>query len=109
MRPVPVAGRLVLLVIGPEKRYQDIDIEQVNAHGKSFSASFTLRDVILGDPFGGSKTTRPLASRTGGTTCKPRRANSDTALPSDTFSISARLAASAKISSSRVNVVLMTK
>src|SRR3989442_4292370 len=41
-----------------------------------------------------------------GATCKPRRARSDTALPSETRSASARLAASAKMSSSSVNVGL---
>src|ERR1700688_4207340 len=98
MREGPVTGRFMLLVVSPQKRHQHVDIEQVNAQGKSLNASFTLCAVIFGDPFGGSKTTRPFTSRTAAAMRKPRRARSDTALPSETCSSAARLAASANMS-----------
>jgi len=73
-------GLLLIRMVGPQKRRQHIDIEQVNSHGKSLNASFTLRAVILGDPFGGSKTTRPFTSRTGVTSKKAESLRSRPAL-----------------------------
>jgi len=37
----------MLLVVGPHKREQQVDIAQVNPDGKSLNASFTLHAVIL--------------------------------------------------------------
>jgi len=41
MPPEPAHGSIVLLMIRPQKGYQNVDIQQENIHGKSLKASFT--------------------------------------------------------------------
>ena len=49
MRLKPVASRFVLLMVRPKKRHEHVDVEQVDAHGKSLNSSLTLRAVIFRD------------------------------------------------------------
>jgi hypothetical protein len=107
MSPKPISGCFVLLMVRPQERHQQVDIEQVNPHGKSLRASFTFFIVILGAPFGGLITTRPFTSFTGIVDSNPRRARSDTALPKEMFKDLARFEAASITSSSSVNVVLI--
>src|SRR5207245_10385232 len=104
----PATSHLLLSSTRTQQLNESVHVKQTNLHGKSLRACFTPRCVILGASLGGSKTTNPLISLTGGATCKPRRARSDKAWPRDMLSASARLTASFSTSSSIVRVVLMS-
>ncbi len=97
----------MLLMVCPRKRYEDVDVEQVDAHGKSLSASLTFFIVILGAPLGGVNTAKPLTFSMGTKNSSPRRARSDTAFPREMCKDSARFEAAFRTSSSSVSVVLM--
>jgi len=99
----------VLLMVGPRKRHEDIDVQQIYTHGKSLSASRTFFIVIPGAPLGGVNTAKPLTTSTGTEDSSPRRARSETAFPRETFKDAARFEAASKTSSSNVRVVLMKR
>ena len=97
----------MLLMVCPRKRHKNVDVQQVDAHGKSLSASFTFFIVIFGDPLGGVNTTKPLAFSIGTEDSSPRRTRSDTAFPREMRKDRARFEAASRTSSSNVSVVLM--
>jgi hypothetical protein len=69
-------------VFRPNEGDKDVDIEQVNAQSSS-SSSFTLSDVILGEPGGTTKTYVPFLFRLIGSSVeRPRQTRLDAALPS---------------------------
>src|SRR3972149_1912047 len=103
----PTGGRFVLFMVCPRKRHEDVNVQQVNAHGKSLSASLTFFIVILGAPWGGVNTAKPLTFSIGSEDSSPRRARSETAFPSEIRKHSARFEAASRTSSSKVNVVLI--